>query len=103
MKIRKVKILNKLKREYSISNSISGHSQYTVAICSLPSCTCPDYKKNGKQVLCKHIIFVFLYVLKIEDEALLSAIWFDEADLIWDACSIMHPRMYPSNILYHQL
>ena len=32
-------------------------------------------------MICKHIIFVLLYVLKLKDETILSKIWFEETDL----------------------
>eukprot|EP00741_Cyanophora_paradoxa_P009090 tig00000145_g8802.t1 len=36
---------------------------YTVRIDSLPSCDCPDFQKHGQP--CKHILFVYLRVLKV--------------------------------------
>ena len=30
------------------------------------SCTCPDFQKQGKNVCCKHILFVVLHVLNGE-------------------------------------
>lgn len=36
---------------------------YDVKIAQIPSCTCPDYEKGN---LCKHIFFVYLKVLKLD-------------------------------------
>ena len=35
---------------------------YQVDICCSSSCTCPDYQKNGKEVYCKHILFLLKFV-----------------------------------------
>lgn len=40
---------------------------YTVEVSTAPSCTCPDYKKSTGKELCKHIIWVYLYVLHVEE------------------------------------
>lgn len=48
--------------------SFSSQNAYKVVISEAPSCTCEDYKKfNGKE-LCKHIIWVYLYVLKVDED-----------------------------------
>ncbi|OCF55713.1 hypothetical protein L486_06464 [Kwoniella mangroviensis CBS 10435] len=44
---------------------------YTVNIGTIPRCDCPDNLKGNKP--CKHIIFVFIKVLKVPDD---SSIWF---------------------------
>ncbi|WRT67196.1 uncharacterized protein IL334_004162 [Kwoniella shivajii] len=44
---------------------------YTVNIGVIPRCNCPDNLKGNKP--CKHIIFVFIKVLKVPDE---SPIWY---------------------------
>ena len=75
MKIRKAKIINSFKREYVIS-SATGKAQYVVSISNVPTCTCQDFQINGENVICKHIIFVLLNVLKLKDETILSKIWF---------------------------
>ncbi|RIB04945.1 hypothetical protein C2G38_2119549 [Gigaspora rosea] len=36
---------------------------YTVTICHLPNCTCPDFQKGN---LCKHILFVYIKVLRVQ-------------------------------------
>lgn len=46
---------------------------YTVTIGNFPSCDCPDYI-NGNSP-CKHIIFVFLKVLKVPED---SSIWYQK-------------------------
>nr|XP_019042296.1 hypothetical protein I302_08898 [Kwoniella bestiolae CBS 10118]OCF21226.1 hypothetical protein I302_08898 [Kwoniella bestiolae CBS 10118] len=44
---------------------------YTINIGPIPRCDCPDNLKGNKP--CKHIIFVFIKVLKVPDD---SSIWF---------------------------
>ena len=60
VKVRQWKIINATKREYTVSSSLQGKTNYLVTICNVPSCSCPDFRNRGSQVLCKHIIFVFL-------------------------------------------
>ena len=80
IKIRKSKIIHLFKREYVVS-SATGKAQYAVSICNVPTCTCRDFQINGERVICKHIIFVLLNVLKLKDDTILSKISFEEADL----------------------
>ena len=80
MKIRKVELINSFKREYVVT-SATGKAQYVVSIFNVPTCTCRDFQINGEYVICKHIIFVRLNVLKLKDEIILSKIWFEETDL----------------------
>ncbi|KAL1406865.1 hypothetical protein Q8F55_006274 [Vanrija albida] len=47
---------------------------YTVEIAQLPSCDCPDFAKGNAP--CKHIIFIFLKVLKVDVS---SAVWYQRA------------------------
>ncbi|KIR74175.1 hypothetical protein I310_01773 [Cryptococcus deuterogattii CA1014] len=46
---------------------------YTVAIGNFPSCDCPDCMKGNSP--CKHIIFVFLKVLKVPEH---SSVWYQK-------------------------
>ena len=80
MKIRKVELINSFKREYVVT-SATGKAQYIVSISNVPTCTCRDFQINGERVICKHITFVLLNVLKLKDETILSKIWFEETDL----------------------
>ena len=41
---------------------------YTVSIGLVPQCTCIDFLKNSKSGPCKHIIWLYLYVFKIDEE-----------------------------------
>ena len=52
-----------------------------MTICNVPSCSCLDFRKRGSQVLCKHIIFVSLYILQLKDKCLLSTTWIGDDDL----------------------
>ena len=73
MKIRKVVKVSDLKQEFDVLSTESGRVTYKVIICNVPSCTCPDYKNNGMVVSCKHIIFIFLFVLKVDEETISNA------------------------------
>ncbi|ORY42222.1 hypothetical protein BCR33DRAFT_660991, partial [Rhizoclosmatium globosum] len=39
---------------------------YTVSICKTPECSCPDFQKGN---LCKHILFVYLKVLRVDEHS----------------------------------
>ena len=60
MKIRKIKAVSELEREYLVASSTNSKTAYLVPI---PSCSCPDFEKNGSYVFCKHIIFLLVHVL----------------------------------------
>lgn len=81
VKIRQWKIINVIKREYTVSSSLGGKTNYLVTIGNVPSCCCPDFRKRGSKVLCKHIIFVSLYVLQLKDERRLPNTWIGNDDL----------------------
>ena len=66
MKVRSYRLDNELKRAYKITSSQIGRKFYDVTICNTPSCTCPDYKKNGTRVFCKHILFALVCVLGVK-------------------------------------
>ena len=44
-----------------------------VIIYNVTLCTCPDYKKNGMLVSCKNIIFLLLFVLKLDEGVVYNA------------------------------
>ena len=48
------------RREFVVLGSIG--NLYTVTISRQPDCTCPDFHKGN---LCKHILFIFLKVLRV--------------------------------------
>ena len=82
MKIRKIINVNAFKREYVVSSSTTGRANYQVQICEAPSCTCPDYIKNGHRVLCKHVFFILMFGLDVsEDEELLKQRYISHVDL----------------------
>jgi hypothetical protein len=60
-KVKTYKKVSELKYEFYILSSVSGRTSYQVTVCNVPSCSCPDFKKNGAHTACKHIIFVFLF------------------------------------------
>lgn len=48
---------------FEVCSGSNAKFAYTTDICSSPSCTFLDFKKNGLEVYCKHILFVLLYPL----------------------------------------
>ena len=58
---------NNSKHTYHVSSSSKGKVTYQVDICCSSSCTCPDYKKNGKEVYCKHILFLRKFVMQADE------------------------------------
>ena len=58
---------NNSKHTYHVSSSSKGKVTYQVDICCSSSCTCPDYKKNGKEVHCKHILFLRKFVMQADE------------------------------------
>ena len=60
MEIGKTKAVSELEREYLVASSTNGKTAYLVPI---PSCSCPDFEKNGSYAFCKHIIFLLVHVL----------------------------------------
>ena len=63
IKVCKFRNISQLKRVYVISSSVSAKKNYDVTVCNFPTCTCEDFRKNGQQVFCKHILFIMLKVL----------------------------------------
>jgi SWIM zinc finger len=54
---------NALEEDFSVLGSTG--NVYVVKIARVPTCTCPDFEKH--QVACKHVLFVFLKVLKVRE------------------------------------
>lgn len=68
IKVRKVFSQSDASSTFEIQSS-DGQKAYKVVVSEAPSCTCEDYKKfNGKE-LCKHVIWVYLYALKVDEES----------------------------------
>ena len=82
IKVTNTKTINSSKREYSITSSTSGRTRYVVEICWTPSCSCPDFRKNDKKVLCKHILFILMYILGLaENDNIIEKKYFPESYL----------------------
>ena len=73
MKIHRIVKVSKLKQEFDVLSTNTSRVTYKVIICNVPSCTCPDYKKNGILASCKHIIFILVFVLKLDDKVVPNA------------------------------
>ena len=69
---RTVKVSN-FEQEFDVLSTNTSTVAYKVIICNVPSCTCPDYKKNSMLFSCKHIIFILLFVLKLNKEVARNA------------------------------
>lgn len=48
--------------------SLNSQIEYVVEISVAPTCECEDYQKFKGNQLCKHIIWVYLYQLKVNEE-----------------------------------
>jgi hypothetical protein len=53
------------ERRYAVSSS---GKVYHVSVCQVPSCTCP-FKLNKPNEVCKHLIWVYLFVLGLQKES----------------------------------
>ena len=73
MKIHKIVKVSNFKQEFDVLSTNTSRVAYNVIICNVPLCTCPDYKKNGMLVSCKHIIFILLLVLKLDEKVVRNA------------------------------
>lgn len=60
-------VISNNKKEYKIMGSTG--NVYTVTISKKSECTCPDYKM--RRIRCKHICFVLVRILKVNDKYLL--------------------------------
>lgn len=70
-----------LERVYKVYNSNA--SNYHVTISCNPSCTCPDFQKNAKE-LCKHLIWTTRFVLGVPEESnLLQQISLTHEEVTW--------------------
>jgi uncharacterized Zn finger protein len=56
--------INSFEQHFIVLGSVG--NVYTVIINSTPQCSCPDFQKGNS---CKHILFVFLKVLKLPPES----------------------------------
>ena len=54
VKVRQWRIISATKRECTVSSNLESKANYLVTICNVPSCSHPDFRKRGSQVLCKH-------------------------------------------------
>ncbi|RHZ59324.1 hypothetical protein Glove_364g8 [Diversispora epigaea] len=74
--------INDLHQEFTVLGSIG--NVYTVVITKVPSCSCPDFQKGN---LCKHVLFIYLKVLRVDRQSNLiyqKALLSDELKSIFD-------------------
>ena len=79
-----------LKKDFVESNTISSKTNYTVTVCTNPSCTCQDNRKYGESVFCKHIMFIILKILGVTDEPIRKYIH-------WKRWLGINVQQYPDN------
>ena len=60
----------KLLRKYEVSSAHDwlGYGPYTVSIGTTPSCSCKDFMKSRTVKICKHLIWVCVIVLGVDDK-----------------------------------
>ena len=60
----------KLLRKYEVSSARDwlGYGPYTVSIGTTPSCTCEDFMKSQMVKICKHLIWVYVVVLRVNEK-----------------------------------
>ena len=68
IKVRKVLSQSDVSSCFEVQGSDS-QRRYEVEVFKAPSCTCEDYKKFNEKELCKHVIWVYLYILKVDEES----------------------------------
>ena len=73
--------LNPSNKIFSIVSSASGKAKYKVQICNSSTCTCPDFQRYGALVFCKHLLFVLVVVLNIDENLCKSAEFTGDEDL----------------------
>ena len=73
MKIHRIVKVSNLKQEFDVLSTNTSRVSCKEIICNVPSCTCPNYQKNGMLVSCKHINFILLFVLKLDEELVRNA------------------------------
>ena len=49
--------------------SSGGEKVYEVEISNTPTCTCEDYKKFSGKELCKHIIWIYIFISKVDENS----------------------------------
>jgi len=59
-------VVEEHSREFVVLGSAG--NLYTVTISHMPKCNCPDFEKGN---LCKHILFIYMKVLKVKREQLI--------------------------------
>ena len=80
IQIRKSIIKNNSKHTYHVSSISKEKVTCQVDVCCSNSCTCPDYKKNGKEVYWKHILFLLKFVMQA-DESLFKEKYISHGDV----------------------
>ena len=61
---------------------------HKVKISTVPTSTYPDFEKNGMLVSCKHILFVFLLAIKVDDETVSKARLISDEDIKAMLCNL---------------
>ena len=95
MKIRQVKTISNVKREFTVANSERGKKNFVVQLTNTPCCTCIDFDRNKAKVVCSHIIFVVMVALECpEIEAALKSRYLGDDDLQGLKIKIISPTFF---------
>ena len=73
--------IHRVVKCFDVLSTNTSRVAYKVIICNVPSCTCPDYKKNGIPVSCKYITLIVLFVLKLDEEVVRNARHISDEDV----------------------
>ena len=69
MTVKKVSPRHDAELHFTIEEPSNSQKEYEVTISESPTCQCQDYhEKFKRKQLCKHIIWVYLYQLKVDEE-----------------------------------
>ena len=68
MTVRNETRLHDAESQFTIEEPLDSQKEYVVTISVSPTCECEDYQKYKGNQLCKHIIWLYLYQLKVDEE-----------------------------------
>jgi hypothetical protein len=87
------------KHEFMVY-SVNSRNTYLVSVTTTPHCECPFYiiKQNNTQQICKHILWVYLFVLEIPEESKLinqvALLKSEVLELTSNAPAVIPPRLF---------
>ena len=97
MTIRKEAPLHDGESHFTIEEPLNSQKEYEVTISESPKCKCEDYVKYKGNQLCKHIIWVYLYKLEVDEEHCLIQQIFLESNEVMQILKIPQVKVILSN------